>query len=376
MSKKNLKKADLSFTKGTVYQDMRTLGDNAYQDIKMSLHMGTSSDIVHYFKDHSNLLKNFRGDEKVKKLFRGTFSEVYLLYDNNGYEVVVKRSHDGWVPCQAGRDSYVYLPRWCIDFVMKMHDIEPESLRRDVYDYEEIIKPHWGKSRTPLTDEKFQKFINMGLYMVYSFLPAFNTKDLYSEDFWNDLLNRKPHKRMSKINKYLGKTDPQEKLIPSEERFILYDKQTDSLQTIFLQKAMRGQKEIIPGKRMAFPFELVEAGNIPQAMPLVMIEHILRTIESFVTQLKSQKKNPKVTDFRPLEAWKVYPPTPIELYFGETSNLVAYSDKNSRLNISLVDTHLLLEPEGNMIYRWIEKRYWRSLFVNLRFWMRKALDYA
>ncbi len=173
---------------------------------------------------------------------------------------------------------------------------------------------------------------------------------------------------------YLRKIKTPRMLIPQEERFILFDSFTNSLQTVFIQEAMRGKKDVIPGQKMAFPFELIAKGFIPPEMPKLMIEHILRSIESFVKQLDFKSKVKKVPDFRPLESWKVYPPTPYEMYFAETNNIVVFMGDDGRIKVSFVDTHLLLEPEDNSIYRWIESRYWMSLFLNLRFWIRKSLN--
>jgi hypothetical protein len=374
MSKKfNPQKCNLQFTKGTVYKDLRKLGVNAYRDIKMSLTLGTSSDLIYYLKQYSKLLSKFDGNEIVEPLAKGTFSYVYLVKDQDGTEIVVKRSHDGWLPLQVARYLFVPIPRFFINFFFNDYEISPRSLKRDVYDYEKIIKPFWGKGRDKLEGRKFMPYLNMALYMVDRFLPEIKVKDLYSKRFWNKMLKQKRHVNLTKLQKYLRSIQTPELLVPKEERFILYDAFSDSLQTIFIQDAVRGKRDVIPGKRMAYPYELIAAGVIPKEMPKLMIEHILRSMESFVKQLENKKNIPKVPDFRPIDSWKIFPPTPYEVYFAETGNLVVCK-KEKNINVSLVDTHVLHEPEGDLTYRWIEIRCWMSLFLNLRFWVRKALE--
>lgn len=376
MSKYDPKNCDLKFVNGTVYKDLRELGGNAYRDIKMSLTLGTSSDLVYYLKPYSKLLKNLQGDETIELLSKGSFSCVYLVEDGYGKEVVVKRSHDGWVPLQLGKYFYIHLPRWVIGMFISDFGISAKTLKRDVYDYEKILTPFFGKKRIKFEDKEFTPYLNMALHMVDSFLPEFKVKSIYSSKFWSKLLDKNLHKMLPKLKSYLKNTETAKLLIPKEERYILFDAFSNSLQTIFIQEAMRGKEDIIPGKKMAFPFELIAAGIIPKEMPKVMIEHILRTIESFIKQLDYKKKMPKVPDYRPIQSWKVFPPTAYELFFAETNNLVVYMQDDNKINISLVDTHLLMEPESYLIYRWIEIRYWISLFLNLRFWVRKALEFA
>jgi len=373
MSKYKPKTCDLNFTKNTVYKDVRKIGGNAFRDIKMSLTLGTSSDLVFYLKKKSKLLKNYEGNEIVEFLAKGMFSYVYLVKDHDGKEIVVKRSHDGWLPLQIGKYLFISIPRPLVRIFFPDYDITPKSLKRDVYDYEKIISPYWGNKRVKLEGRKFKPYLNMALFMVDNFLPEFTIDDIYSKKFWKGLLGKKRHNKLSKLQDYLRSIETPKLLIPDEERYIFYDAFSDSLQTIFIQEAMRGKKEVISGRRMAYPFELMAAGVIPEEMPKIMIEHILRAIEAFVKQLKTTEL-PKVPDFRPLDAWKVFPPTPYEISFAETSNLVAYVKKNEKINIALVDTHILHEPEGDIIYRWVERRTWISLFLNLRFWIRKALE--
>lgn len=365
---------NLNFTYGTVYKDLRNLGGNAYRDIKMSLTLGTSSDLVYYLKKHSKLLKGLNGDEVIEPLFKGTFSSVYLLRDHKGRELVVKRSHDGWLPLQVAGTLYIPIPDLIIGIFFDDFRVNPISLKRDVYDYEKIIKPFWGERRVKLESRKFSPYLNMGLHMVDYFLPDFSISDIYSKVFWKKLLSQKRHKNLAKLESYIKSIKNQKSLIPEEERYILSDAFSNSLQTIFIQQAVRGKKEIIRGKRMAFPFELLAEGVIPREMPKYMIEHILRAIESFVNQFDYRGVVKKVPDFRPLDNYKVFPPTPYEIYFAETNNLVVSRQERGKIDIKLVDTHLLLEPEGNIIYRWVERRYWVSLFLNLRFWIKKALD--
>ncbi len=367
------KNCDLTFTKNTIYKDIRNIGGNAFRDIKMSLTLGTSSDLVYYLKKKSKLLKNYDGNEVVEFLAKGMFSYVYLVKDHDGKEIVVKRSHDGWLPLQLGKYFFVSIPRFIVRLFFPAYDITPKSLKRDVYDYEKILKPFWSKKRVKLEGRKFKSYLNMALFMVDNFLPEFSTEDLYSKKFWKKFLSKKSHKKLGKLQSYLREIETPKLLIPDEERFIFYDAFSNSLQTIFIQGAMRGKKEVIPGKKMAYPFELMAAGFIPKEMPKLMIEHILRSIEAFVKQLNTTE-SPKVPDFRPLDSWKVFPPTPYEISFAETSNLVAYKKGDGKINIALVDTHLLHEPEGDVFYRWVEKRSWISLFLNLRFWVRKALE--
>ncbi|MBN2015825.1 hypothetical protein JW766_03250 [Candidatus Dojkabacteria bacterium] len=374
MSKYIPETCDLKFTRDTVYKDLRKLGGNAFRDIKMSLSLGTTSDLVYYLKDHSKLLKGHTGDEIVEPLAQGSFSFVYLIKDHNGSEIVVKRSHDGWVPFQVGEYVYVPAPRSLVKFFFPDYDITPRSLKRDVYDYEEILKKFWGDERVKLEGEKFMPYLNMALHMVDMFLPEFTVHDIYSQKFWAKLLKKERHSKLLHLQKYLRNIETPALLIPKEERFIFYDAFSDSLQTVFIQEAMKGKEDIIPGKKMAFPFELISSGVIPKEMPKLMIEHILRAIECFVKQLERETPIPKVPDFRPLESWKIFPPTAYEIYFAETSNLVVYKGKNGRLNIGLVDTHVLHEPDGDLIYRWVERRCWISMFLNLRFWVRKALE--
>jgi hypothetical protein len=367
---------DLNFLKGTVYKDLRKIGVNAYRDIKMSLTLGTSSDLIYYLKDHSKLLKNFNGNELVEILNKGMFSYVYLIKDHGGREIVVKRSHDGWIPLQVFRDFYISIPRSLIGMFFSNYGIGEASLKRDVYDYEKIIKPYWGSKRAKLEGRKFMPYLNMALYMVDHFLPEFRVSDIYEKKFWKNLLRKKRHKNLTKLQKYLRRIKIQKNLIPNEERFVLYDAFSKSLQTVFIQEAMVGRSEVIPDKRMAFPFELISSGVIPKEMPKHMIEHLLRSIESFVSQIDAKCEIKKVPDFRPVDAWKIMPPTPYEMYIAETNNIVVNKGKSGELKVSLVDTHYLLESEGNMIYKWTERRYWVSMFLNLRFWIRKALEFA
>lgn len=375
MNKKaDLQTCNLDFMKGTIYKDKRSLGENAFRDIKLSLMLGTAADLVHYLKKGSTLLKDFSGNEMVEDLFKGTFSVVYVTKDNNGKKLVIKRSHDGWLPLQFGKNFYVNIPRWFAKLFFADYDITEKSLQRDVYDYEKIVKPFWGKSRVKFTGEKFTPYLNMALHMDDHFLPEFEVEDIYTKKFWDKLLSRKRHKNLSAIRKYLRSVTEQDSLIPKEERFVLYDGFTNSLQTIFIQEAMFGEEELIPDRRMVFPFEMISNGVVPEEMPKLMLEHLLRTAESFVNQIDNDVPLKKVPDFRPLESWKVFPPTPYELFIAETNNLVVCKKKRDMIDVSLVDTHLLMEPEGNLIYRWTEKRYWVSLFMNIRFWVRKALS--
>jgi hypothetical protein len=371
----NLQTEDLQFTKGTVYQDMRSLGGNAFRDIKMSLSLGTTSDIVYYLKKYSKLLSGFNGNEKIIPIYQGTFSFVYLAHDHNQKELIIKRSHDGWVPAQLLKNLKVSLPQWVVGMLFQDIGVTQKSLLRDVYDYEKILYPFWGPKRSNITSESFIPYLNMALHLITNFLPLFTTRDLYDKSFWIKLLRQKEHKDLSKLVKYIESIKDQESLIPHEERYIFYDSFSHSLQNIFIQTAIKGKYDIIPGKKMAFPFELVAEGFIPKELSKGVIEHILRTMESFVTQLDSNNPLKKVPDFRPLMPWKVFPPTPCELYFAETNNLVCCkSEKSENIQIKLVDTHVLMEPEGNYIYRWNERRYWMSLFLNLRFWVKKALS--
>jgi hypothetical protein len=375
MSKNNdPKNVSLSFTKGTLYQDMRFLGKNAYRDMKMSLIMGTSSDVVHYLKPHSKLLKPFNGNEEAELITKGIFSAVYIMKDHEGHELIVKRSHDGWIPIQLYRNVYLPMPHYVVQFFAPDYAISARSLRRDVYDYEEVLKPVWGPKRISITGSKMAPYLNMALHLVDNFIPLFEVNDLYKLRFWKRLLERKQHRSLSHIKRYLKSVPTQKSLIPNEERYIFYDRFSNSLQTIFLQEAMKGKKDVIPGKKMAYPFELVSKGYIPDEMPKVMIEHILRTMQSLVMQLKYKKQIPKVPDYRPLESFKIFAPTPFELFFAETPNLIAHKDSKGRLNVSYVDTHFLFEVEGNFTFRWTAKRYWMSLFLNLRFWIKKALS--
>lgn len=372
----NPKDVSLTFTKGTLYQDMRFLGKNAYRDIKLSLMMGTSSDVVHYLKLHSKLLKPFNGNEEVELVTKGIFSAVYIMKDKSGHELIVKRSHDGWIPMQLYRNIYLPMPHYIVQFFAPDYAISSRSLRRDVYDYEEVLRPVWGPKRTSITGSKMIPYLNMALHLVDNFIPLFEVNDLYTMRFWNRQLGRKRHPKLSDLKRYLKAVPTQESLIPKEERYIFYDKFSDSLQTIFLQEAMKGKEDVIPGEKMAYPFELVSKGYIPEEMPKVMIEHILRTMQSLVRQIKIKKQIPKVPDYRPLESFKIFAPTPFELFFAETPNLIAHKDARGRLNVSYVDTHFLFEVEGNVTYRWTAKRYWMSLFLNLRFWIKKALSYV
>lgn len=375
MAKFDPKSCDLDFTKGTIYKDLRKLGPNVYRDIKMSLSLGTSSDLIYYLKKHSKLLKGFSGNEIVEPIAKGTFSTVYLVKSKNGDDVVVKRSHDGWLPFQIARYTFIPIPRTLVKLLFHDYDISPRSLKRDVYDYEKIIRPFWTKRRAKLEGRIFKPYLNMALYMIDHFLPEFEAEDLYHKKFWKKLLGKKNHKDLSTLQKKLRRIETAEHLVPDEERYIVYDGFTNSLQTYFIQEAMIGNREVIPGLKMAYPFELVAAGEIPPQMPKLMIEHILRTIEAFVNQLDLKDEIPKVPDLRPIDAWKVFPPTPQEIYFAETGNLVAYYKNSSGLlNIALVDTHILHEPEGDIPYRWVEKRCWTSMFLNLRFWVKKALE--
>ncbi len=368
-------KCDLSFVKNTIYKDLRGIGGNAYRDIKMSLTLGTSSDLIYYLKKHSNLLKSFTGNEYVETLNIGMLSHVYLLSSKSGKFLVVKRSHDGLMPLQVFKNFHVPIPRFIVGIFFSNYGVSPVSLKRDVYDYEKIIKPYWGAKRAKLEGNKFEPYLNMALFMVDHFLPEFSIKDIYSKRFWKRLLNREKHKKLYTMKRYLRSIETQKELIPKEERFILYDAFTNSLQTIFIQEAKIGKDDVIPGKKMAFPFELISKGAITKEVPKIMIEHLLRSIESFVSQLNSNLAVKKVPDFRPIDVWKVLPPTPYELFIAETGNLVAYKDQNSKINVSLVDTHLLLEPEGSLFYKWTEKRFWISMFLNLRFWVRKACEF-
>ncbi|MBN2015824.1 hypothetical protein JW766_03245 [Candidatus Dojkabacteria bacterium] len=368
------KTCDLSFIKGSIYKDLREMGGNAYRDIKMSLSLGTSSDLIYYLRNYSDLLKGFDGNEHVELLNRGMFSCVYLVKDHNGGQIVVKRSHDGWMPLQVFENFHIPIPRWLVSIFFSDYGVTEISLKRDVYDYENVIKPYWGTGRVKIEDEKFSPFLNMALYMVDHFLPEFSSADVYTKKFWKKLLNRKRHKKLSALYKYLKSVRTEKHLIPEEERFILYDAFTKSLQTLFIQDAKIGKEDVLEDKKMAFPFEMIAEGTIPREMPKLMIEHLLRSIESFVNQLKSGVEVNKIPDMRPIDIWKVLPPTPYELYIAETNNLVVYKDNKGAIRISLVDTHLLLEPEANLFYRWTEKRFWVSMFLNLRFWVRKALE--
>jgi hypothetical protein len=368
------KTCDLSFTKGTIYKDMRKLGGNAYRDVKMSLSLGTSSDLVHYLKKSSKLLKGFEGNEIVEPLAVGMFSYVYILQNDKGDEIVVKRSHDGWVPGQLSRTFFVPMPRLFVKLFFHDYDITPRSLERDVYDYEKILRPFWGKKRDKLEGRNFKPYLNMALHMVDRFLPDFSVDDLYSKKFWKKMLGKKTHKNLATLQKYLRSVHTPKLLMPEEERYVFYDAFSNSLQTIFIQRAVRGKKDIIPGKKMAYPYEMIAAGVVPKEMPKLMIEHILRSMECFVKQLDYKEELPKVPDFRPVDGWKVFPPTPYEVYFAETGNLVACFTGEGKLSLCYVDTHVLHEPEGDTTYRWLERRCWISMFLNLRFWIRKALD--
>jgi len=375
MDRVDPEKYNLDFVKGTIYKDIRILGSNAYRDIKVSLTMGTSSDLIHYLKEYSKLLKGFNGNEQVEFLAKGIFSHVYIIKDHDGREIVIKRSHDGMIPLQLAKYFYAPIPRFLVGIFFSNFDITPISLRRDIYDYEKILKPFWGKKRLNIESSKFEQYLNMALFITDNFLPDFTAQEIHSKDFWRKLLSKPEHKKLTKLYKYLNSIETPELLIPEEERYVLYDRFSNSLQTIFIQEAMRGKEDVIPGKKMAFPFELIANGYIPKEMPKLMIEHILRSIESFVIQINKYLV-PKLPDFRPLDAYKVFPPTPCEFLFAETANLVAYKNKNNKLRIVLVDTHILHDPEGDIMYRWVERRSWISLFLNLRFWIRKALDYS
>jgi len=372
----NPKKVSLAFTKRTLYQDMRFLGGNAYRDMKMSLMMGTSSDVVHYLKRHSKLLKPFDGNEEVEFITKGIFSAVYLIKDRKGHELIVKRSHDGLIPIQLYRNIYLPMPHFIAKFFAPDYAISDRSLKRDVYDYEEVLRPVWGPKRNSINGNKMIPYLNMALHLVDNFIPVFEVNELHTLRFWKKQLDKKMHSSLSLLKQYLKSIPTQRSLIPQEERYILYDKFSKSLQTIFLQEAMKGKIDVIPKQQMAYPFELVAKGVIPDEMPKVMIEHILRTIQSLVKQMKLKKRIPKVPDYRPLESFKVFAPTPAELFFAETPNLIAHIDSNGLLNVSFVDTHFLFDVEGVFTYRWAAKRYWMSLFLNLRFWVKKALDVA
>lgn len=366
---------DISFTKGTVYKDVRELGGNAYRDLKMSLSLGTSSDLAYYLKPHSKLLENCEGNEIVEELAKGAYSQVYLVKDGDDKELVIKRSHDGLIPIQAARHLFINVPRFVVKFFVSHYDITPESLEVDVYDYEKILKPFWGKKRRKIEGDMFMPYLNMALHLVDQFVPDITEKELYSKEFWKKMLSQKKHKNLEKLQNYLGKQPTPKILIPDEERYVLFDSFSNSLQTIFIQEAMRREDEVVPGKKMAYPFELISEGVIPPEMPEVMIEHILRSFETFVEQLSYEDQvSPRIPDFRPINSWKVFPPTPYEIYFAETSNLVAYKQKDGKVNVALVDTHRLHEPEGDLSYRWVETRCWMSLFLNLRFWVRNALE--
>jgi hypothetical protein len=374
MSDKNLEKVSLKFTEGTVYKDLRYVGGNAYRDIKMSLSLGTSSDLIYYLKKHSKLLKGFTGNEIVEQLAKGTFSYVYIIRNKNGKEVVVKRSHDGWIPFQMGKYFFLSVPRGLVKIVVPDFDINPKSLKRDVYDYEKILRPFWGDKRVSIESKKFEPYLNMALHMVDRFLPEFSTSDLYSKTFWKKFFGLPRHKQLIIFKKYLKRIPSPNLLIPEEERYILFDSFSQTLQTVFIQEAMRGEKDVIIGKDMAYPHELISHGVIPPEMPRIMIEYILRTFESFYEQLDYKDRPKKIPDFRPVESWKVFPPTPYEIYFAETGNLVAYRKESGKINVALVDTHMLHDPEEDISYRWVEKRAWISMFLNLRFWVRKALE--
>ncbi|MBU0975972.1 hypothetical protein KJ918_04180 [Patescibacteria group bacterium] len=374
MGNKELENSNLKFTEGTVYKDLREAGGNAYRDIKMSLSLGTSSDLIYYLKKHSKLLCGFSGNEVVEELAKGTFSQVYIVKSGNGKEVVVKRSHDGWIPFQMGRYFFISVPRGLVKLAVHNFDITAKSLKRDVYDYEKILRPFWGDKRASIESAKFEPFLNMALHMVDQFLPEFSTKDLYSKKFWHKFFKLKRHKDLRTFKKYLKDVANPILLIPGEERYIFFDSFSQTLQTVFLQEAMRGEEDIIIGKDMAYPYELISHGVIPKEMPRIMIEHILRTFESFYEQLDCKNHPQKIPDFRPVESWKVFPPTPYEIYFAETGNLVAYKQNNGKVNVALVDTHMLHDPEEDISFRWVEKRAWISMFLNLRFWVRKALE--
>lgn len=374
MVKIDFKTCDLDFLKGTVYKDVRGVGETAYRDIKRSLKLGTISDLVYYLKKYSTLLKDFDGDETAEIIFQGMFSAVYLIKDKNGKRLVVKRSHDGLVPLtQITGNWYFFIPRFMVNLFFAEYDITPDSLKRDVYDYEKIVRPFYGPKRAKIESEKFIPYLNMALHMEDHFIPDFTIKDIYSKTFWQDYLHKKPHKKLKQLQKYLKSVETQDSLIPAEERFIVYDGYTKSLQSIFIQEAMIGEEEIVPKKRMAFPFQILAEGKVPTEMPKLMLELLLRAVESFVTQLDYDNELKKVPDLRPFENWKVFPPTPFEIYIAETNNVLAYRDKGGEFRMYFVDTHLLLEPEGNLMFRWVEARYWKSMFLNLRFWIRKAL---
>ena len=379
MSDKKLdsKNCDLSFTKGTVYEDMRHLNGNAFVDIKMSLNMGTSSEIIYYLKKNSKLLQSCTGDEPVRAINKGVFSQVYLLEREDEEDLIVKKSHDEAIPFSIGKTSYIKLPRFIVNLVYDDYDIGPRSLKRDIDDYEKVIKPFWGPDRKDLEGEYFRKYINLILHMVDDYLPDFETEDIYNPNFWNRILKKDDHPKLDLFIKELKKYKGMESLIPKEERYIFYDSKSNSLQTIFLQEAKNGTEEILPGKKMAYPYQLVSEGVIFSEMPRHMIDHFIRVIDTFIIELRDDKyKIAKVPDYRPHEAWKVLPPSPVHQYLSETSNLVAHKDEEGQLNVTFVDTHILLEKITNTTFLWVQKRYWESLFMNLRFWFKKILEKA
>ena len=367
------KTCDLSFLKGTVYQDMRFLKENSFPDIKMSLSLGTCSDMVFYLKKYSNLLRNFNGNESVKPLSEGIFSSVYYLKSDKGNSLVLKKSHDGWIPFRIFQGFDIPLPRWLIGYFYDDYEISPDSLLRDVYDYEKVIRPFWGKDRVSVFSPEIRKFINLVLHLVDSNLPKFSVSDLHTLKFWDDMLKKDEHELLDKFVLQMKRQAVQKSLIPEEERFIFYDPKSKLLQSIFIQEAKKGEDEILPDKFMVFPFQLVAEGIIPEELPVSMIDQFIRVPYSFYEQLKASVEIAKVPDYRPHEGWKLFPPSPVELYVSETNNLVVYKNSKGNFEVSFVDTQILMEHKSNQIYEWLEKRFWNSLFLNLRFWARNIL---
>ena len=246
-----------------------------------------------------------------------------------------------------------------------------DSLKRDVHDYEDVIKPYWGKSRKTLHNDELSRYLRLALYMVDEYIPKFTADELHTKRFWNKLLEKDRHPLMDKLEEHIKKYKDKE-LIPEEERFVFYEKETNSLQTIFIQKASIGTEEILPDKYTAYPFELVAEGVIFDELPKLMLDHMITAVYAFVEQL-NKFKMAKVPDYRPYEGWKLFPPSPYEMHLAETNNLMVYKSKKGDLFVKFIDTHILFDREANQIFKWIEKRYWISLFLNIRFWMKKII---
>jgi len=365
------KKWDLSFLKNTIYKDKRDLNENALRDIKNSLKLGTSSDLSYYLKKDSKLLQPFNGNESVKRISQGVFADVWRMKNKNGNELIIKTSHDNFIPIEVFNRFRIQVPLFFVNFVFDDYEICVDSLKRDVYDYENFFKPFWGDNRRNVLDENY---VNFACNMVDNYVPSFKKEDLSQKTFWDNLIYGKKNPKTLKIIKYFKSLKASSQLIPKEERYVLYDNKFDKLRTIFLQESMIGKDEILPDRYVAYPWELVLEGLIFEEMPMLMLEHFFTTIEAFYYQIKNNIIPMKCPDYRPTEMWKALPPASPQFFVAETNNLVVSKDQTGLLHITYIDTHILYDTETNQIYKWVENRYWSSVFLNIRFWMRKVID--